>query len=322
MSKKNKNDLSEPRTRSLLEKEFGCYLDRVCEGKHETADFRSRDDLRSIEVKQITTQYYYELTKAASKMNRSYDSTVLSGRWRVMIKLFTNATALEPMPEFPVATPEVSSEVRRNFGVGIVSRHERESGWRATHPGPKMQKGPQLNRLATDLENLLLELEKHDVHSTRGNWPATRDGVAALMEIARKTNRALCIRHDTIADEKPGIDFSFTAGYECTGNPNTLVERIELWLASDEHSLNLRKSLRNELNMERHAVLVFDSATEPEYDSAVKGRTSFVPTKELILPEEIDVLWFILGPVACRYTAGDGWSARLMPDMPSSKLEA
>lgn len=77
--------------------------------------------------------------------------------------------------------------------------------------------------------------------------------------------------------------------------------------------------MRNEpRGTERHAVLVFDAQTEPEYQSAVEQGTEFCPSIELDLPGEITVLWFILGPIACRFRAGDGWRTTAMPDSPAT----
>ena len=136
---------------------------------------------------------------------------------------------------------------------------------------------------------------------------------AALWAVAARTHGAICLAHDPFRGDQPGVDLNFAAGHVRTAQADTLVDRVELWLASEEHSQNLLTSLANEPEAEDHAVLVFDHQTEPEYWSATEGGTAFCPTREIQLPDEIDVLWLIIGPIACRYSATDGWRTVRMP---------
>jgi len=46
-----------------------------------------------------------------------------------------------------------------------------------------------------------------------------------------------------------------------------------------------------------------------EAPAAREQGIAFRPTKPLDLPPEIDVLWFILGPVTCRSSLAEGWIA-------------
>lgn len=302
---------SELRARALLEREFGCALERIrADLGVPTADYRTVDGSRSVEVKRITSEAYNKLTAAASHANWNYDSSILSGRWTVIIDRPTLSDALEPMPRFPDDDPEASAEAEA-FGFRLVPRHEREAEWRASHPGPK-RSTPRLKKLGSDLEHHLHTLEQHAIYSTRGACPFEPDAWQALRHIAVRTDDALCLRRETIRDEKPGIDLSLASGYIRTARADTLVGRIELWLAS-EWSSNLRDSLANEPNTERHAVLVFDHYTEPEHQTVIEQGINFCPTQDLQLPDEVHVLWLIIGPIACRFSASAGWRSVLMP---------
>lgn len=302
---------SELRARALLETEFGCALERIKEDrKVPTVDYRTIDGSRSVEVKRITSEAYNELTGVASRTDWSYDSSILSGRWTVMIDRPTLSDILKPIPTFPADDPEASAEAEA-FGLRLIPRHEREAEWRASHPGQK-RSTPRLKRLGADLEQHLHILEQHAIYSTRGAWSFESDALRALHSIAARTDNALCLRRETIRDESPGIDLVLASGYIRTERADTLVGRIELWLASEQSS-NLRESLANEPNTERHAVLVFDPYTEPEHQAAIDQGIDFCPTQNLLLPDEIDVLWFIIGPVAYCFSMSLGWRAVLIP---------
>lgn len=308
---------SELRARALLEAELGCALERVKEDRGiPTVDYRTVDSSRSVEVKRITSEAYNKLTGVASRTDWSYDSSILSGHWTVMIDRPTLSDILKPMPTFPADDPEASAEAEA-FGFRLIPRHEQEAEWRASHPGPK-RSTPRLKGLGSDLEQHLRVLEQHAIYSTRGASSFEPDALRALYSIAARTDNALCLRRETIRDESPGIDLVLASGYIRTERADTLVGRIELWLAS-EQSNNLQDSLANEPNTERHAVLVFDPYTEPEYQTAIDQGIEFCPTQDLLLPDEIDVLWFIIGPVACCFSTSVGWHTTPMPPGGASK---
>jgi hypothetical protein len=301
----------ELRARALLEAEFGCALKKIPEVRMvETADYLTVDGSRSVEVKRITSEAYNDLRSAASRTDWSYDSLILSGRWTVMINQLTLSDILKPMPKFPADDPEASAEAEA-FDFRLIPRHEQEAEWRASYPGPK-QDTPRLKDLGPDLERHLHVLEQHAIYSTRGAGSSEPDAWQALNYIANRTGNAICLWRELIRDEKPGINLALASGYNRTARADTVVGRIELWLASKQGS-NLRKSLANEPNTEHHAVLVFDRYTEPEHQTAIEQGINFCPIQELQLPDEIDVLWFIIGPVACRFSTSLGWRALPMP---------
>ncbi|MGH9225745.1 MAG: hypothetical protein ACRD2W_18605 [Acidimicrobiales bacterium] len=200
------------------------------------------------------------------------------------------------------------------FGT-VTRRADRVAEWRATHPGPR-RVSTRLRDLAADLEPSLMVLERYGHTSTRGlHWLGQPPALAqAILTIAARTGGAMCVRHELFPGQRPGTDIALESTYLRTDCADTLVARLDLWLRS-EASKNLRGSLANEPpGTERHAVLVFDAATEPEYRSAVELGTAFCPSQRVDLPDEIDVLWFILGPVAARFAASDGWTTSPMPD--------
>jgi hypothetical protein len=167
-------------------------------------------------------------------------------------------------------------------------------------------------------------LEEHGHATARGlhYYGQPPELATAVVEITRRTGGAMCLRREPLGDDRPGIDIVLGSSYLRTEHANTIVARVDLWLRSD-WSENLLTSLGNEPpGAERHAVLVFDAETEPEYHSAVEQGTAFCPTVHLDMPEAIDVLWFILGPIAARFAPSEGWTTVLMPDAPISARQA
>lgn len=269
-------------------------------------DYRLPDGSVGVEVKRITDSIYNELTNAFGRGDH-LDSSVLAGRWTVMIDRPTLSTSLEPVPRFPDDDDATISELEA-VGMTVQRKAEREAEWRATHPGPR-RLSPRLARLGPDLESHLAVFENYGIRSTRGLYPygQPEDLAAAVVAISRRTCGAIRHRHEPSSGQSPGVDIALASGYVRTGRADTMVGRIQLWLESDL-SKNLRHSLANEPpGAERHAVLCFDASTEPEFIAASEQGTDFCPTADLQLPPEIHVLWFLLGPVACRYTPGAGW---------------
>lgn len=304
--------LEELRARALFERELGRSLNRIAPGSTPTVDYRLPDGSVGLEVKRITNELYNDLTSAFGRANR-LDSSAVGGRWTVMVERPTLSTSLDPSPRFPPDDEALFADLERD-GFVVQRRADRIAEWRASHPGPKTR-SPRLVRLGGDLEPHLAVLEQHGIGSTRGARPfgQPEDLASALSAIYRRTNGALCHRHEPLAGQQPGVDVALSSGYTRTGRADTVVGRIDLWLNS-ELSANLRASLLNEPHgTERHAVLVFDANTEPEHVSAAEQGIAFCPSVELQLPPEIDVLWFILGDVACRYAATSGWRSTIAP---------
>ncbi|MGW1681390.1 hypothetical protein [Saccharopolyspora sp. NPDC002376] len=310
-----KESESELTAKALLERELLLDLNKVepkFEQQRHSPDYRSADGSYAVEVKEIASQHYRQL--ANIQIDPSYDSSLLSGRWHIIIMMPTNSTVMEPTPDFPPDNPELDNLARIQFGRGIVPKRQREVEWQADHPWTKKEPArPRLKNLARELERHLAILEKYNTHSTRAVWPADPEAAQAFHYVNARTNSSLCIRHELVDGEKAGIDISYAAGYTRTGSADTLVERIKLWLAHEEYGKNVRDSLAGESNAQKHAVLVFDRETEPEYQSATEHGANFCPSRTIELPEEIDVLWFIIGPIACRYSTQDGWRSMEMP---------
>lgn len=311
MGKHDDEDAAELAARAVLEREFGCPLVRIAPAAVPTVDYRTMDPARGVEVKQITSEAYRDLS-AAFRASRHWDSKILTERWSVLIERPTLSTVLAPMPRFPDDDLDLIAHYEAS-GMRVQRKAEREAEWRACHPGPK-QVTPRLKDLGRDLESHLAVLEQNGVSCTRGAWSVGTDEDVrrALWLIAARTGDAICMRHELLAEQRTGVDVHLSSGYVRTEQADTVVERIELWFASDD-SANLKASLANEEHGERHAVLIFDSYTEPEYETVTKQGLAFCPTSGLSLPYEVDVLWFILGPVACSFCAAKGWRTVLMP---------
>ena len=173
MGRPEDEDAAELRARALLEREFGCGLVRIAPTTEPTVDYRSVDSARSVEVKQITSEAYRDLS-AAFRAARHWDSPVLSGRWSVLIDRPTLSTVLAPRPSFPEDDPELIADSEAS-GMRVQRKAEREAEWRASHLGPR-QEMPRLEDLGRDLEPHLTVLESHGISSTRGAWSAGTDG--------------------------------------------------------------------------------------------------------------------------------------------------
>jgi hypothetical protein len=305
---------SELRARALIESVLHCTLERIVPSDLPnvcTADYRTLEaPCRSVEVKEITPQANRDLTAAFAKA-KSFDSRVLTGRWTVLIEAPSLSETLRPMPNFPPDRVD-SVSAHMTDDSRVVPRAEREVEHRQQHPGPKLPT-VRLKNLGRDLERSLQVLEANGVECTRGARRSTSDVGGALSQIAVRTDGSICMWHRPGSYETPGVDIALSMGSTRTEHPDTIVGRIQLWLDSED-SQNLRDSLAAEAGAEGHAVLVFDPNTEPEYQAAVAQGTAFVPTVALDLPLEIDMLWSVLGPVACSYSLNAGWHSFGMPD--------
>jgi hypothetical protein len=298
--------------RALLEREWRCHLNRVAPRSIPTVDYRTQDGSKGCEVKRITNADYIKLDAVFTGVV-PFNSERLTGRWSVIIDKPTLSTSLAPVPNFPDNDPQRITD-RESRGLLVPHRDDRETAWRAEHPGPSTPT-PKLKQLGQDLEQHLVVLEQNGLKTTRGvspfgKRPALSDRIRA---IERRTAGAWCLRRVPLPDESPGVDVVLGSSSVRTGRANTIVNRLDLWLRSDQ-SMNLRQSLSNEeVGTQRYAVLVFDAQTEPEHKAALEQGTMFCPTIDLQLPEPIDALWFILGPIACRFMPADKWRTVPMP---------
>jgi len=308
----------ELQARALLEREWRCQLDRIAPRSISipTVDYRTPDGSKGCEVKRITNADYIKLRVAFTKVDPFY-SERLTGRWSVIIDQPTLSTSLAPVPNFPDDDPQRIADLE-SYGIPVLGcRADREAAWRAAHPGPGIRT-PMLKQLDRDLEPHLVILEQNGLKTTRGLSPFNKPQAlaAAIRAIEKRTAGAWCLRRVPLTGERPGLDVILDSSSMRTRRANTIVDRLDLWLHSEsDQSMNLRESLRNEESgTRRYAVLVFDAQTEPEHEAAIEQGTIFCPTIDLHLPEPIDVLWFILGPIACRFTPADKWRTVSLPD--------
>jgi hypothetical protein len=298
----------------VLEAHLGCELVGVPPAETPTVECRTPEGAKAFEVKQLTSEEYLALSNASNREQTSWDSDVLRWRWDGVLTAPSLSDLYSPVPRFADdPPPDVMAEYEA-IGLKVKSRAEREDEHRRRHPGPK-RPSVRIRGLGPDIEEHLHMLEDHDVRSTRSSGAYDVSPVGrALWAIAVRTSHAIFLGQEPPAGMSPGIDVHVGFGYHRTGDPDTVVSRIERWLESDR-STNLRDSLRNETSgVERHAVLVLDPAMEPEYWAAVEAPEAFCPTRAPFLPDEVDVLWFILGPAACVYRDGVGWEAFATPD--------
>jgi hypothetical protein len=195
---------AEMRARALLERELGCDLKRVPERAVPTVDYRTPNGEVGIEVKRLTNADYHDLTSAFAKAGR-LDSDRLTGRWSVIVDRPTLATSLAPMPNYPDDDPELIAFFESQ-GDTVRRKADRESDWRATHPGPR-RTTTRLDTLARDLEPHLVVLEAHGVTTTRGLAPFGQPEplAVAITAVFLRTQDGMCLRQDPLSHQKPGI---------------------------------------------------------------------------------------------------------------------
>jgi hypothetical protein len=278
-----------------------------------TVDYRSvgNGPKHVAEVKEVVARDFRNANAAAPSAR--FISAQLTCQWYVLLNTPVLSEALAAPPQFRDPAPaEVRDWEARGFQV--MSAEERRREWIAEHP--VRQPVPRLKNLGRRLAPHLRVLEQYGVVDTRERWPwaePNREVAEALQAIADKTVGAVCHSFPAPAGRQGGVEIQRAWGYVRTGQPNTIVTRIERWF-DEGLGRNLIDSLATEPGAVRHAILVFDS-TEPECRSAGEEGLGFCPSVVPILPNVIDVLWFILGPVACRFTVGEGWSSSRVPSV-------
>ncbi len=154
------------------------------------------------------------------------------------------------------------------------------------------------------IEKHLAVLEGFGIRTTRGcelpkgnvtDYESERD---ALLAIKCQTNDSICLAHEPLGVERPGIDLAFAHGGVRTGDANVVAERVQMWLQS-ELSANLIDSLTTSGADERHGALWL--STEVEAESAREQGTFFRPNFPMTLPVGLDVLWIFVDPIVLRY---------------------
>lgn len=262
------------------------------------------DELNEVfEMKDVTSEEFRELRK---RRLRWCPSTKLAMYWSVLLDAPTLGDRFSPMPDYPDDDPESIAAIEAEGLFTVKRKAEREAEWRERQrrdiPVPRIRE-----REARALERHFLVLEQAGITNTREAEPRTREQLHALAHVRRLTHWSVCIAREPF-DGEAGIEIKVGWGYNRTGRPDTLAFRLQSWLKYSDKGSNLRDSLRRSDFALRHGVLTFDSS-EPEFWSAQGAGLDFVPTLELILPSEIDVLWCLVGRVLLRYGGGQGWQS-------------
>lgn len=297
----------------LLTSVLGVGFGPISETATPTADLVSADGAHLAEVKRVTSSSLRELSHATSdNAKTTRDVAELTRRWMVALDATINSDSLPPMPKFagPVAAERVAWE---SEGFTVATRAEREAEFRKQHPGPKKET-VRVNGLIDDLIPYLKVLEVNrspgDSYSWR-HWFKTDEVSIAQRAILARTGGGH-VSSFVVTEAPAGIDILLGWGYTRTERPNTIAGRVQTWLDSGL-STNLRDSLRPAgVDVTRHAVLVFDALSEPEFELASTD-PSFVPTANLNLPPEVDTIWAVFGERALAYSAGAGWAAHPVP---------
>lgn len=254
------------------------------------------------EMKSVTSEEFIELRK---RRLRWFPSTKLAMHWSVLLEAPTMSDKFRQMPDFPDDDPEPIPTIEAE-GFTVTRKAEREAEWRERFSGRDIPIPRIGKREASELERHLLVLEHGGISNTREDEPKTPEEREARWTIRRLTHGAICIAHEPFGDG-PGIEIKVGWGYPRTGDPNELAFRVQAWLDSRLGS-NLWLSLRQRSFARRHGVLSFDTS-EPEFWSAHEAGLAFVPTLELTLPSEVDLLWCLIGSVLLRYERGQGWQS-------------
>lgn len=244
-----------------------------------------------------------------------YDSAVMTQRWSVIVSEESLSERLAPVPNFPSDPPESEIANWADRGFTVVRRAEREAEWLQEHSLAPRKQLP-IKNLARDIEPHLVQLETFGIRQTRSyNLPDStaadrRSAESALWAVWRRTNNSICMAHDVLPGESPGIDLHFSYGLVRTGDADVIAMRVQMWLDS-EVSTNLIASLEGVQAEVRHAALWLSA--EGETESAREQGTDFCPTRPMRLPTPIDVLWIFIGPIVLRFD-GSWTSSALIPD--------
>jgi hypothetical protein len=311
-----KESPAELRARRLLTEVLSIRFEKVKESNEphqKSVDYRSvgNDPEHVVEVKEVVGEESRSANAAVSSAH--FLSEKLTCQWTAVIETPVISEALNAPPQFRDPNPEEARESHAR-GFRILSAEERRLEWRAEHPVHRPV--PRLRKLGRRLEPCLLVLEEHGVYETLGRslWTEQdREVAEALRNIAKLTGDTVCQGTPVPPGRHGSVRVQRAWRYLRTGDPNTLVDRIEAWFEAGLGE-NLIESLANEAEAVRHAVLVFDS-TEPEIEAAIQQGMSFCPSVPPALPDVIEVLWLILGPVGCRFIVGEGWSSYPAPSV-------
>lgn len=271
--------------RAVLEADLGCTLVRVeATFGSEFPDYRTPTGDRVIEVKRLTSERFHAADAACAREATYVHDDRLTGRWIVPIMLVDLAIVLPRLGNAPF------------FGNVLP---------------------PRVKNLAMDLVEHFAILEKHQVSGHFDRTPTQHtpnELVAARQAIVNRIGHNWYVRSRDVDGDGPGDVLLVTAREDIrTGMADTLVNRLDRWFTSPNCN-NLCKSLSHDPpGTERIAFLVFDPITEPEIDSARQQGTAFCPTRTPALPPEVDVVWILAGPVACRFDPTGGWTVRTAP---------
>jgi len=268
------------------------------------------DENEAYEMKSVTPQEYEELRAQRSPW---HGSRQLAMHWSILLLAPTMDDKFRPMPDFPNDDTATIAAIEADGFFTVTRKEEREAEWRKRYSGARVPIARIGKREATLLAQYLLVLEQGGITGTRGAVPRTDEERRALAEVHRLTRGAICMARPA-PPGGGGIRIRVGWGYTREGDPNVLAFRIQAWLDSPLGA-NLALSLRQSRFASRHGVLTFESS-EPEYWSAAEAGLAFVPSVDLALPPEIDVLWCLIGSVLLRYEREQGWrSFESVPDI-------
>lgn len=298
--------------RRHLERILRRPLHRVTPDEAPSADYTfdlGEDRVAAVEVKEIVSSDWRHLSAGFEKQETERVTDELRLHWRVVLPGEIAAERLVPVPGFPADDQERIAALEAQ-GYGAVRRAERVAEFesrREESPAPLMIKG-LIDALVPDLQ----VLEDRGIRTTRGDIPADEEGSSAWWRIDSRTRGAICTGGEARpeAGMPAGVFLVLSYGYTRTGRADTITDRIDAWLSTKRRKL-IEALSRSEYS-ERHAVLVFDS-TEPELRSSEESN-SFVPSRGLALPPEVDILWVVLGSRVLHYSLTDGWK-ECVPEM-------
>ena len=261
-----------------------------------------RGDNCSFEVKEIVAAAFREI-RSQLQGQSFFCCADLTRHWSISIEVPTSAERFRPIPEFPDDPDITDFQV---LGYRVATKKERIAEFevvRDAEPPPF----PGLRKLTKDVAPLLKTLEKRGITETRSKpFDSSAELSRALYSFEAMTRGSIGISHEQSVDLPAGIQYHSNFGQVRTSRPETLVTRIQGWLDSPD-STNLCASLANEVGR-KVGVLVFDQHNEPEFQSALESPDKFTPSTNLDLPEPLDEILAVLGPVAYRYSEQDRWA--------------
>lgn len=277
------------------------------------ADLCSVDGAHVAEVKRVTSYSQRRLLKEFETCDVYREVQDLSRSWLISVLALTNSDSLEPMPKF-----RESSKAEKDFfaaeGLSVQTREDREAEFDANRP---KHSAPKLKGLIDKLLPPFRVLDRAEMGQP-SDWETlgrTDPLGLAQMDVLRLTKGAF-VQWSVPREGPAAISLLLGWGGTRTSRLETLAARINTWMKVEHAKVrNIRNSFADHGGKQRHAVLVFDALSEPEFDILSTVEHHALPETHLTMPDDVDVVWAIFGNRSYSFDTGNGWRSHTLRSM-------